>query len=89
MLKCLFSNNNFEKEKISSTGNDAMIDLRNDTNKKNSNKNKKPDQVINVIESILNFDKQRKVQALKYLKITNNTCTSKSRWYIRKFTEWN
>ena len=87
MLKCLFSNNNFEKEKISSTGNDAMIDLRNDTNKKNSNKNKKPDQVINVIESILNFDKQRKVQDLKYLKITNNTCTSKSRWYIRKFTE--
>ena len=87
MLKCLFSNNNFEKEKISSTDNDAMIDLRNDTNKKNSNKNKKPDQVINVIERILNFNKQRKVQALKYLKITNSTCASKSRWYIRKFTE--
>ena len=37
-----------------------MIDLRNAVNKKQIPKNENPDKVIDIVEEILNFNKQQK-----------------------------
>ena len=37
-----------------------MIDLRNAVNKKEIPKNENPDKVIDIVEDILNFNKQQK-----------------------------
>ena len=43
-----------------------MIYLRNNINKKNMNKNEEPDKVINIVERILSFNKEKKLEFLKY-----------------------
>ena len=71
-----------------------MIDLRNPINSKETPKNENPNKIINIVEKILDFNKQEKGTArpldlatrlkifffqINVSKITNSTCTSKSR----------
>ena len=44
-----------------------MIDLRNDGNKKKVTENKNLDNVIDIVEKILDFNKQQEVKGLKML----------------------
>ena len=49
-----------ENEKIIHTVNDALIELRNTVITKKKPKNENPEEVINIVEEILNFNKQQK-----------------------------
>ena len=47
--------------------NDALIDLRNAANKKEIYENESPDKVVNIIEKILDFNKQQKDKGITTL----------------------
>ena len=49
-----------ENEKIIHTVNDALIELRNTVITKKKPKNENPEEVTNIVEEILNFNKQQK-----------------------------
>ena len=54
-------------EQLINQVNNALIDLRKDIIRKAIPKNESPDKVINIIEKILDFDKQKKGNRLKIL----------------------
>ena len=85
LIKDLYKTNQAKNEQAVNLVSDALIDLRNVGNKKEIPENENPDNVINFFERILDFKKQQKgkeehinTQA-NASKITNSSCTSKSR----------
>ena len=60
MLKDLFNADKSKNDKIVNHVNDALIDLRNAVNRKEIPKNENPDKDADIVEEILNFNKQQK-----------------------------
>ena len=65
---------------------DGFIDLRNTIIRKEIRENENPNKIVNIGEKMLDFNKQQKDKGIKILtprkntsKITNSSCTSKSR----------
>ena len=54
-------------EKIVNHINETLIDLRNAFNKKKILEDENPDKVIDIVEEILNFNKQQKAKVIKLL----------------------
>ena len=47
--------------------NDGLIDLRNAINRKEIPENENPNKIVDIVEKILNFNKQQKGKGLKIL----------------------
>ena len=65
MIRHLHKASQAKNEQIVNQVNDEMIDLRNIFNKKKIPENENPDEVINIAEESLDFNKQQKGQGLK------------------------
>ena len=77
-----------KNEQLVNNVNDGLIDLRNTIIRKEIPENENPNEIVNFVEKILNFNKQQKgkgikilipKQMLQRLLMANSTCTSKSR----------
>ena len=66
-MKNLYKVNEAKNEKIANHVNNALIDLRNAVSRKEIPKNENLDKVINIVEEMLNFNKQQKRKELKIL----------------------
>ena len=65
MIKHLHKASQAKNEQIVNQAYDALIDLRNIFNKKKIPEIENPDEVINIAEESLDFNKQQKRQGLK------------------------
>ena len=86
LVKDVISAKQNKNKKLVNNINNGSIDLRNNINRKEVPENGNPEKIANIVEKILDFNKQRKGKGIKILapeqmlkKITNSTCTSKSR----------
>ena len=75
-----------KNKKLVNNINNGLIDSRNNINRKEISDNENPKKVADIVDKILDFNKQQKDKRIKILtpqtkpsKITNSTCTSKSR----------
>ena len=59
-MKNLYKVNEAKNEKIENHVNNALIDLKNAVSRKEIPENEDPDKVINIVEEMLNFNKQQK-----------------------------
>ena len=66
-MKNLYKVNEAKNEKIANHVNNALIDLRNAVSRKEIPENENLDKVINIVEEMLNFNKQQKRKELKIL----------------------
>ena len=69
MVKRL-SANGAKNDQIVNMANDALINLKNDTVRKDIDESKRPDDVIDIVEIILDFNKLKKVKVSKYYLLT-------------------
>ena len=65
MVKRL-SANGAKNDQIVNMANDALINLKNDTVRKDIDESKRLDDVIDIVEIILDFNKLKKVKVSKY-----------------------
>ena len=82
LAKDLISATQAKNEQIVNILNDGLIDLRNDINRREIPENENPKIVIEIVEKILDFNKQQKGKGIEILyvsKITNSSFTGKSR----------
>ena len=66
-MKNLYKVNEAKNVKIENHVNNALIDLRNAVSRKENPENEDPDKVIDIVEEMLNFNKQQKRKELKIL----------------------
>ena len=66
-MKNLCKVNEAKNVKIENHVNNALIDLRNAVSRKENPENEDPDKVIDIVEEMLNFNKQQKRKELKIL----------------------
>ena len=64
LAKKLHNGNQDVNDEIVKLINDALIKLKKDINRKKVPKNKGPNKIVDIVEKILNFDKQQKVKGL-------------------------
>ena len=64
LAKKLHNGNQDVNDEIVKLINDALIELKKDINRKKVPKNKSPNKIVDIVEKILNFDKQQKVKGL-------------------------
>ena len=62
LAKELYNSNQNVNGKIVKYINDSLIELKRDINTNKIPKNKNPNKIVNIIEKILNFNKQQKVK---------------------------
>ena len=62
LAKELYNSNQNVNGKIVKYINDSLIDIKRDINTNKIPKNKNPNKIVNIIEKILNFNKQQKVK---------------------------
>ena len=65
LVKDLISANQDKNEKLVNIITDELIDLRNAINRKEILENENPKKVVNIVEKILDFNKQQKGKGIK------------------------
>ena len=67
LAKDLIRATQVKNEQIVNNVNDGLIDLRNDINRKEIPENENPKKVVEIVEKIIDFNKQRKGKGIKIL----------------------